>query len=229
MPSSTTFWLHAKGPYAAFRLGRYGFYEPTALTISPSSAYGLLLNIAGIDVRASSGKGKVGRLPALEVAIGEVAPGVVGSLLQQLHCYTAGESDEAFRKKSLGGAGKDTGTKIWISPIRRELLCDFEVVLGVRAEEKFLARLREGLSGTLERYGFPFAGDNNCLFESLEELWVPPTIPWWVRVTQARAHPRLARLPVSVDHADSTKTAVGTFLPSPPAALPPRAAWTAIG
>jgi CRISPR-associated protein Cas5t len=40
-----------EAPFAAFRTFTAGSYRPTAEFITPSAAYGLLLNVAGIEMR----------------------------------------------------------------------------------------------------------------------------------------------------------------------------------
>ena len=48
--------LRVKAPFAAFRYFTAGSYRPTAPFVTPSAAYGLLLNLAGFDTRYDDGK-----------------------------------------------------------------------------------------------------------------------------------------------------------------------------
>ena len=41
--------LRLKAPFGAFRTFTAGSYRPTAPFITPSAAYGLILNVAGIE------------------------------------------------------------------------------------------------------------------------------------------------------------------------------------
>lgn len=49
-------YLHVRAPFAAFRLFSAGSFRPTASFLTPSAAYGLLLNIMGLEMRGSEGK-----------------------------------------------------------------------------------------------------------------------------------------------------------------------------
>ena len=48
--------LRIRAPFAAFRHFTAGSYRPTAPFITPSAAYGLLLNLAGVETRFDDGK-----------------------------------------------------------------------------------------------------------------------------------------------------------------------------
>src|SRR5436189_4620611 len=43
--------VYVEAPFAAFRTFTAGWYRPTATFLTPSAAYGLLLNLAGIETR----------------------------------------------------------------------------------------------------------------------------------------------------------------------------------
>ena len=45
------FFLYVEAPFAVYRTFTAGWYRPTATFLTPSAAYGLLLNIAGIETR----------------------------------------------------------------------------------------------------------------------------------------------------------------------------------
>ena len=83
-----TMWLHVCAPFAAFRWFQAGVYRATHPIMPPSSAYGLLLNLAAIDMRdAVAGPTTLIRsdVPLLRIAIGVVTPAERCSLYQQLH------------------------------------------------------------------------------------------------------------------------------------------------
>ncbi len=74
------FALYVEAPFAVFRTFAAGWYRPTGAFLTPSAAYGLLLNVAGIESRLREGEAghdvktpatltKTG-LPTVELAIG---------------------------------------------------------------------------------------------------------------------------------------------------------------
>jgi len=221
-------WLRVRAPFAAFRPLQAGVYRTTSPFLPPSAAYGLVLNLAGVETRApgSSAVTQVREdIPPLRIAIG--APGElpeVGSLYQQLHTYPVGNSGSE-RKERLHGA------KYWIAPARRELLVGLDAVIGVESEdEALLAEVGRGLRGerTERRYGLPFAGDNNFLFDRIELLSAPPETRWYARLEDAFG-PRggSCRLTVGIDRADASRTTTVLMAPTEePTSEPPEAAWT---
>lgn len=113
--------IYIEAPFAAFRTFTAGWYRPTATFLTPSAAYGLLLNIAGIETRLREDEdghsGKVPTsltrpgLPAAEIAVGvppfrwlshgqeEPVPEAdlfprVQSVYQQLHNYPVGKGNK---------------------------------------------------------------------------------------------------------------------------------------
>ena len=100
-------WLRIRAPFAAFRGFQAGVYRSTAPVIPPSAAFGLILNLAGIEMRDSTpGVTTLIRsdLPHLQLAIGiplkesqtgEFLPETkseICTLYQQLHSYPVGAS-----------------------------------------------------------------------------------------------------------------------------------------
>ena len=96
-------YLYVQAPFAACRTFTAGWYRPTATFLTPSAAYGLILNVAGIESRlreedAGHG-GKVPAslmrpgLPAVRLAVGAAAADGgdpyprVHTVYQQLHNY----------------------------------------------------------------------------------------------------------------------------------------------
>lgn len=219
-------WLHLKAPFAAFRWMQAGVYRATSPVIPPSTAWGLILNLAGIDARdyASSEVATPTRkdAPKLSLAIGNCIEASVSTLYQQLHSYPVGSSGKDLAKLTHGA-------KYWIAPARREVLVDFEGVLGVRCSENLLKRVRLGLEGKLEtsRYGLPFAGDNNLLFDSIRLLPSPPEAYWYVPANDIleSTYEPTCRLTVSIDRTDSSRTVTRLFARTQRLALPPEKAW----
>lgn len=199
--------VYAAAPFAAFRTFTAGWYRPTAPFLTPSAAYGLLLNVAGIESRLREGDdghpGKVPAsltrpgLPAVEIAVGVPAFRYVGrrvedvpdgeifprlqSMFQQLHNYPV--RDTAVEKAK---AKTTHGNKFNITPVRREFLADVRAVIAVKSDADTEALIRRGLGGDPigpdggPRYGVPFLGDNAFLLDRLEELaGEPGPVRWY--------------------------------------------------
>lgn len=164
-------------------------------------------------------------VPRLRIAIGIVSPAERGSLYQQLHSYPVGNSGKEL-------AAKTHGAKYWIVPVRRELLIGFDGIIGVEStEDGVLDRVQRGLRGDLDepRYGLPFAGDNNFLFDRIDVIDEPPTTTHWYTRIQPNDPPRKGscRLTVGINRADNSKTSSFLYAPDEEASsFPPDTAWT---
>jgi len=222
-----TLWLRVRAPFAAFRWLQAGVYRATSPVIPPSAAWGLLLNLAHVETRSGEDRATTAiraDAPSLRIAVGAVGEAGVSSIYQQLHSYLVGSSSGTDLKKRVYGG------KYWISPVRRELLVGFDAVLGVQSPDRSLEdRMLAGLRGELdvERYGLPFAGDNNLLIDRIEAVDEPPAASWY----EAMAHdspPRAGscRLTVAIDRRDSAQTTTRLYAPTMPSTKPPEAAWT---
>lgn len=219
-----TLWLRAVAPFAAFRWMQAGVWRATSPVIPPSAAWGLVLNVARIDTRlASDGPTTLVRTdaPRMEIAVASLAEPERGTLYQQLHSYPVGSSSEHLAQATRGA-------KYHILPVRRELLINFDVAIGVRVgDETLLDRVRRGLDGDLEevRYGLPFAGDNSFLFDELKVLEGAPAARWYTRTEHARRG--TCRLTIGIDRGDATRTSTGIFAPlEAPTSDVPGDAWT---
>src|SRR5688572_23578524 len=110
--------LHVEAPFAVCRSFTAGWYRPTATFLTPSAAYGLLLNLAGIETRLreedEAHPGTVpatltrAGLPGIKVALGAAVFRRIGrrteeileadrfprvqTVFQQLHNYPVGSS-----------------------------------------------------------------------------------------------------------------------------------------
>jgi CRISPR-associated protein Cas5t len=219
-----TLWLRLRAPFAAYRGIQAGVYRPSAPVIPPSAAWGLVLNLAGIETRTPGVLSGVDPLaPTLRLAVGSVHFPGRGSLYQQLHGYPVGKSGE----RDL--APRTHGAKYWIAPARRELLIDLDCVVGIQGDEGVLDRVTRGLRGELNegRYGVPFAGDNNYLFDAIEAVQAPPPTHWYVRVGAGKSPGRKScRLMVEPNREESGRT---TFVLAAPleqaVVVPPEGAW----
>lgn len=217
-------YLRLKAPFATFRPFQSGAYRSTTPVPSPSTVYGLLLNLAGIEQRAALTVPVTlirDNLPKMAIAIGQVSQPETAVLSQQLHQYLVGNSDKELSQKTHGA-------KPWIAPVRREVLVNLDLVVGVRAEEGLCERIIAGLNGELDesRYGLPFAGDNNFLFDAIDLIDNPPMARWYCPLQDGSPPSRgVCRLTTWIDRADNTKTQIALLAPSAFVLSPPESAW----
>jgi CRISPR-associated protein Cas5t len=209
-----TFWLRVSAPFAAFRGFQAGVFRSTAPVMPPSTAYGLVLNLAGIEMRDVLNTVTTlirPNLPRLRLAVGVVISPERSSLYQQLHSYPVGNSGKEL-------AGLTHGAKFWITPVRREVLVDYVGVLGVQTDDPDLRGLvARGLRGeTAGRYGLPFAGDNNYLFDRIELVdEPPPSVSWYARLQPNNAARKgTCRLTVGIDRKDNSRTTSHIYAPT---------------
>lgn len=221
-----TLWLRVKAPFAAFRYFQAGVYRATSPTIPHSAAWGLVLNLAGIDVRINTNNSitEIDPLaPKLLIAVGSVKHSERNTLYQQLHSYPVGASGKEF-------ADRTKGTKYWIAPVKREILADFDAMIGVQTDDLELVKHIElGVAGNLPimRYGLPFAGDNNLLFDQIQILKSPEPAYWYTLVDQEEP-PRKGscRLSIKIDRVDSSRSTSLLFAPEVERTdTPPDGAW----
>jgi CRISPR-associated protein Cas5t len=222
-----TLWLRVRAPFAAFRWMQAGVYRATSPVIPPTAAWGLVLNLAGVETRDPTPSQTTlirADAPPLRLAIGVVGEDPeVGVLYQQLHSYPVGNSGKELAERTHGA-------KYWIAPVKREILVNFDCLIGVEADDPaLLERVRRGIAGELDepRYGLPFAGDNNFIIDQIEVLEAPIDARWYV-VMDADSPPQRGscRLTVGIDRADAGRTTALLFAPTPePQATPPAAAW----
>ncbi|MFM7469916.1 MAG: type I-MYXAN CRISPR-associated protein Cas5/Cmx5/DevS [Nodosilinea sp.] len=221
-------WLRIRAPFAAFRGFQAGVYRTTAPVMPPSSALGLVLNLAGIEMRTNADQPTTlirPDIPCLNLAIGTVAgtQSETCSLYQQLHSYPVGNSGQELKQRTYGA-------KYWIVPVRREFLVGLDMVLGIQGKTDLLKRVLKGLSGQLDhpRYGLPFAGDNNFLLDRIDVLPRPIPAHWYVKMQPEDPPMRGSyRLTVGIDRADNSKTSSYLYAPVTEATDdPPEKAWT---
>lgn len=223
-----TMWLRVRAPFAAFRGFQAGVYRASAPAMPPSTAYGLILNLAGIEMRGLlTGVTTLIRddLPRLSIAIGLITQPERCSLYQQLHSYPVGASGKELSAKTYGA-------KFWITPVRREILADYDGMIGLRTDESdLLNQVRRGLRGELEtpRYGLPFAGDNNLLIDRIDVLDEPHERTTWYARMLPDDPPRKGscRLTVGINRTDNSRTTSLLYAPlADPTVFPPESAWT---
>ena len=219
------FFLEFKAPFASFRPFQSGSYRSSTPIPSYSTMYGILLNLAGIELRDDINKPiseNQQNLPTLTLAIALKSGKVEkATLSQQLHNYPVGNSGKELAKKTYGN-------KYWISPVRREVLINSEFTVGIQGDSEIEKKIIKGLNGELEqsRYGLPFAGDNNFLFDEIEIVKEPILARWFCPVRDnTRSHHQICRLTTWIDREDNTKTKIKVFAPTDFMAQPPEEAW----
>lgn len=235
--------LYLQAPFAACRTFTAGWYRPTATFLTPSAAYGLLLNVARVESRLReedpNHDGKIPAtlmrrgLPRVSIALGVPStdgqthyPGVQ-TVYQQLHNYPVGASGQERAESARGN-------KYNITPVRREFLSDLRAYVCIKGNDDLEDRVRRGLKGAFntERYGVPFLGDNAFVLDRLEERPPVPSAHWYERVTEAGGsgpRPRTTRLTILINRADLSRTTSALFAPKDDATTDiPEAAWTAI-
>jgi CRISPR-associated protein Cas5t len=249
--------LYVEAPFAACRTFTAGWYRPTATFLTPSAAYGLLLNIAGIESRLREEDPaypkKAGApatliragLPRVRLAVGKPAAAEyprVQTVFQQLHNYPVGKGNKVDDPENPGtkvyqgdlAARRVAGNKPNITPVRREFLSDLKAVVAIDGNEDLEARVRAGLTTpSADRYGVPFLGDNAFLIDRLHEPTEPIPANWYERVTEQSGvgpRPHTTRLTYWIDRADLSQTKSALYAPAgdEPATSPSAAAWTDI-
>lgn len=245
--------LFVEAPFAVFRTFTAGWYRPTATFLTPSAAYGLILNLAGIESRLRErDAGHDGKTPAtltkaglppVELAVGVPEYGIrrhrlipceadslfprVQTIFQQLHNYPVGTSGAERAELAKGN-------KYNITPVRREYLSGLRAVIALRGNDELADRVRRGLVGEFNsaRYGVPFLGDNAFLPDRLEILDQVGPVRWFERITAGASdgvRERTARLTLVIDRADLSRTTSALFAPqSHPSDDPPPLAWNLI-
>jgi|GEM_PF-263035 len=244
--------LYVQAPFAAFRTFSAGWYRPTAPFLTPSAAYGLALNVAGIESRRDDGLSEMTLtqfgLPFVRIAVGAVAePRVsahaqdalsnssetsklplptVHTLFQQLHNYPVGGTGKE-RKEST------KGNKYNITPVKREFLANLRACVVLDGNPDLEQRVREGLTNPAPgRYGIPFLGDNAFLIDRLEVREVPPASHWYCNLGEANSPttlPHSTRLTVWIDRQRMSRTQSSLFAPQTKATEEiPSEAWTEI-
>ena len=202
-----TLWLHVRAPFACFSSLRAGTYRDTMPVMPPSTAYGLILNLAGIEMRGNL-KNSItpirSDLPTIKLAFGRVAgtTSEISVLLQNMHSYPIGQTGKERKAKAHGN-------KYWIEPTYREIIVDLNMILGIQADSELISRIRQGLNGEDNRpcYGFPFAGDNNFLFDRIDCLDKPLPTHWFVKVnSNLELEPGAVNLTVEIDRNKPNQT-----------------------
>jgi CRISPR-associated protein Cas5t len=100
-----TMWLRVRAPFAAFRGFQAGVYWATSPVMPPSTAYGLFLNLAGIDTRGPMNSVTTeirSGLPSLRIAVGTISTPELSTIYQQSHNYPVGASGKELSARTHG-------------------------------------------------------------------------------------------------------------------------------
>lgn len=233
--------LRVRAPFAAFRSFVAGSYRPSAPFVTPSAAYGLVLNLAGIDSRFDDGQSVMtlmrDDLPSTAIALGMIRGPFSCSLYQQLHNYPITSKDKQ------AGLSRSKGGKYNVQPVRRELLVGVDAYVAIRDNDDLERQVREGLADGLAlprpdgfpRYGVPFLGDNNYLIDRIDIVDRPESARWYCRLRDLprdegeSGRPGTCRLSIWIDRADMSQTVTDLYAPDGETRRDiPDAAWTRI-
>jgi CRISPR-associated protein Cas5t len=100
----------------------------------------------------------------------------------------------------------------------------------VRGDGAIVDRIPDGLRGALDtpRYGLPFAGDNQFLFDRIDVVDASTVARWYVPLAAGDSPKESTRLTTNIDRGDASRTASPLFAPTPPQTCPD-AAWVRVG
>lgn len=233
--------VYVEAPFAAFRTFTAGWFRPTATFLTPSAAYGLLLNFAGIESRLreedSSHDGSAPaslmrkELPSVRLALGtpKDAFPTIQSIFQQLHNYPVGASGRERAESTHGN-------KFNITPVRREVLVGLRAWIVLDGNIEFEERVRQGIRGDFSegRYGLPFLGDNAFLLDRVDANAAVPVCHWYEQIKEDSSvsnpvvQERATRMTMWIDRADWSRTKSALFAPSKPSKDIPSSAWVDI-
>ena len=149
--------LYVEAPFAACRTFTAGWYRPTATFLTPSAAYGLLLNVAGIESRLrEEDEGHDGKVPASLTAAGPAAGARwpwacrgrrrrrriprVQTVYQQLHNYPVGTSGQ--RPGRVGARATSTTSRRFAANSSSSL----RAVIALDGNADLEDRVRRGLA-----------------------------------------------------------------------------------
>ena len=223
------FCLYVQAEFASFRTFSAGSFRPTSRFMTYSAAYGLLLNLAGIESRYDDGKSPMtltrSSLPRVKIALGAKKLPKIQSIYQQLHNYPVGA--DAGKKYKEGARG----TKYNITPVRREFLMHFAGYICIDNNPELQDKIKRGLLGDTEsRYGLPFLGDNNFLPDRIEIVDKLPKAHWFLKLDKtSEPVSESTRLTISIDRSQFAETRSALFAPSKPSDSIPEDAWIEVG
>jgi len=220
--------LYVQAPFAVFRTFTAGDFRPTAAFITPSAAYGLLLNVAGIEMRHDDPALPMtvlrSGLPPTRLALGALSMATQHSVFQQLHNYPIGKD---AGKLYIGGA---KGRKYQISPGSRSFLGGVRAYICADGNDELERKIRRGLAvPATNRYGLPFLGDNNFLVDKLEIVDQRQPAFWFEQIDEEPedgVRPGTTRLSIMIDRSNMAQSSSALFAPiDHPSIHVPEKAW----
>jgi CRISPR-associated protein Cas5t len=225
--------LRVQAPFAVFRNFTAGSFRPSAPFLTYSAAYGLLLNLAGREMRAPDDGQSVTTWIAADLPRFELALGVYGALptvqyvFQQLHNYPVGSTGKERKNITFG-------SKYNIVPTRRVVLHRLDALIAVRGDPDLEANILAGLRGERVRYGLPFLGDNNFLPDRIAPVTINESARWLVALDNGSAMDDVPehgmRLTIAIDRIDMAKTQSQLFrVEASRKCTPPDGAWVEVG
>ena len=220
--------LYVQAPFAAFRTFTAGWYRPTAGFLTPSAAYGLALNLAGIETRRDDGLSAMTvtafDLPPVRIALGADPENPRGpfpsvqTLYQQLHNYPVGASGKERKDDAKGN-------KYNITPVRREFLADLRAFVCLDGEprpgEPDQGRTRRRTSASHAMDSRSSATTPSFLTGSRSATG-PVKAHWYRRLgpdDEAGVVPHTTRLTFWIDRQDMSETQSALYAPLTEAAL----------
>ena len=226
MSAPATIVLRLDALVSAWRWLQAGVYRATFPVIPPSAAWGLVLNLAGIETRGSVAEVVTPirpDVPSLEIAVGVQQAGQRSVLYQQLHGYPVGRAGAELKARTFGN-------KYWIAPAKREVLVGLIALVAARGAAEIIGRVTEGLAGRMAapRYGLPFAGDNQCLFSRIDVVAAHEHARWYAPVAGSDLAPETTPLTTNIDRGDASRTEAPLFALTEQGPCPSRA-WVRIG
>lgn len=223
--------IYLQAPFAAYRNFVAGSYRSTAGFLTYSAAYGLVLNVAGIEMREVEGNWPMTtikeKLPLFRMALAALSFPAEHTIYQQLHNYPVGNSGQEH-------APNTKGNKYNITPVRRAFLSDLRAYIVIDGDSELENRVGSGLDGmTARTYGIPFAGDNSFLLDRLETVSSRQPAYWLLPVSGEESgglNGRIMRLTTYIDRADMSNTASLLCVPTrQPQLNIPEEAWVEVG
>lgn len=181
-----TMFLHFKAPFGAFRPFQSMEMLSSAVFLTHSAAYGLLLGLAGID------RDRKEDFLGVRIAIGMLRMEDKqdkpreprrGRVFQQLHRIPQGDDKKkrAVEKERAKGSKSERIGVYW-----REVLIDLEGYIGLDDkglnDKRLESLVEQGINDPQSfnyYWGLPFMGDNNFFLERLEIVPKPEGCLWF--------------------------------------------------
>lgn len=213
--------LHIKAPCGVSRQLSTENHRGTYPILSHTTLYGLLCNLAGVEMREyDSIVGNMvikDNLPTLGIRIGYVKIPMQSRLFE----HTLKLMKNAELKNGLGETRRVC--RQFIKPKRSDYLVDLDFYVEVLCDIDLINRMKRYLSGInvdpikgtdTTRYGLPFIGSNSCTIQSIDVVDVYPDQLFWVNrmsVSTQKEHLLGVSMPVWIDRRNPNNTKYQQF------------------